>query len=145
MRQAAANPRSNRAGVVLRGRCDSSHAFSWARFYPLSLLSDKWTASGFATPVDGAEFVPPNHRSSRGHTVRSKRLAVCVAAHLSPFYAKVLETHFAAVRESGQKKRFRPKDPFADTKQRPTKIRKKRQGDGSSGNLTKAERQAAAA
>lgn len=135
----------SRAGVVLRGRCDASHAFSWARVCPLALLSNKWTATGFATPVDGADFVPPNHRSSRGQTVRKKRLAVCVAAHLSPFYAKVLEMHFAAVRERGQKKRFRPKDPFADTKERPTKIRKKRQGYGSGGKLTKAEQQAAAA
>lgn len=27
----------SRAGAVLRGRCDATHAFSWARFCPLAL------------------------------------------------------------------------------------------------------------
>lgn len=135
----------SRAGVVLRGRCDATHAFSWARFCPLALLSNRWSASSFSSSVSGADFVPPNHRSSRGQTVRNKRLAVCVAAHLSPFYAKVFELHFAVVRKSGQKKRFRSKDPFTDTKKRAAKARKKRHGDGSSGKLTKAETLAAAA
>lgn len=53
--------------------------------------------------------------------------------------------HFAAARESGQKKRFRPKDPFVDAKKRPSKVRKKRHGAGDVGKLTKAEQLAATA
>lgn len=132
------------AASVLRERCVCT-AFSWARASPCSLLANKWSSRGHKDVVDGADFLPPNHRSSRGQGVGKKRLAVCVAVHLSPFYAKVFEQHFAAVRLSGQKKRYRPKDPFADSKTPAVKGRKKRKGAGAGGKLTRVELAAAAA
>lgn len=133
-----------KAGTVLRARFEKS-AFSWARLCPLSLLANTWSSPGVNDSVDGTDFVPPNHRSAKGQSMLKKRLVICVAAHLSPFYAKVFSRYFAAARLSGVKKRFRPKDPFADSKTRARKARKKSTVSGDARKLTKAEQFAASA
>lgn len=131
------------AGNVLRSRCGKKD-FSWAGACPLSLLANVWSTAGIKDVVDGTDFVPPHHRSAKGQSMQKKRLVLCVAAHLSPFYATVFEQHFVAVRASGRKKRFMAKDPFADSKKQAKKIRK-REGKGNGGKLTKEEQLAAAA
>lgn len=131
------------AGNVLRSRCGKKD-FSWAGACPLSLLVSVWSTAGIKDVVDGTDFVPPHHRSAKGQSMQKKRLVLCVAAHLSPFYATVFEQHFVAVRASGRKKRFMAKDPFADSKKQAKKIRK-REGKGNGGKLTKEEQLAAAA
>jgi len=50
---------------------------------------------------------------------------VCVAAHLSPFYALVFEKPFAAARAKGEKKKLRPKNPFDEAKKVQALARKK--------------------
>lgn len=104
----------NTAGAVLRAQCDSKSSFSWARVRPPAMLCNKWSSPGYPYVVDSTAFVPPNHRSSRGQGVHKTHLAVCVAVHLSPIYANVLDTHFAAARLAGRKKRFRRRDSFED-------------------------------
>lgn len=133
----------NTAGSLLRAQCESKNSFSWARVCPPAMLCNKWSSPGYAHIVDSTEFLPPNHRSSKGQRLRKKRLAVYVAVHLSPFYAKVLDMHFAASRLSGRKKRFRRKDPLDDVS-KPAKVRKKR-AVGNGGKLKKSAVAAAGA
>ncbi|KAK1861750.1 hypothetical protein I4F81_004330 [Pyropia yezoensis] len=133
----------NTAGSLLRAQCESKNSFSWARVCPPAMLCNKWSSPGYAHIVDSTEFLPPNHRSSKGQGLRKKRLAVYVAVHLSPFYAKVLDMHFAASRLSGRKKRFRRKDPLDDVS-KPAKVRKKR-AVGNGGKLKKSAVAAAGA
>ena len=99
------------ASRLLRQQADSK-LFSWASCCPLQLLGNTWTTPALAVAVDGSHYLPLTHPSSRGHGTDRKRLVLCVAAHVSPFWAKVLDVHFAASRASGRKKRYRPKDPF---------------------------------
>ena len=99
------------AGRLMRQQANSK-PFSWALRCPLELLGNKWTTPALAVAVDGSHYLPLTHPSSRGHGTDRKRLVLCVAAHVSPFWAKVFEVHFAASHASGRKKRYRPKDPF---------------------------------
>lgn len=134
-----------RAAVVLRARCDAKNAFSWARFCPVPLLANGWSTPSMPHAVHGSDFVPPNHRSSKGQGIDKKRLMVCVAVHLSPFFAKIFEEHFSACRASGKKKRKRCNDPFAGAETANGKPHKKGKSDGSKGKLTRAEQLSAAA
>jgi len=134
-----------RAACVLRARCDAKNAFSWARFCPVPLLANRWSTPSMAHVVDGSDFVPPNHRSSKGQGVDKKRLMVCVAVHLSPFFAKIFEEHFSDCRASGKKKRKRSSDPFAGAETAVDKPLKKGKGAGGKGKLTKVEQLGAAA
>jgi len=99
------------ASGLLRQRT-GVNKFSWALSCPLELLGNTWTSPAFSVSVDGSHFLTLNHASSKGHGTDRKRFVMCVAAHVSPFWAKVLEVHFVASRASGRKKRYRPKDPF---------------------------------
>lgn len=134
-----------RAAKVLRARCDAKNAFSWARFCPVPLLANRWSTPMMRHIVDGSDFVPPNHRSSKGQGVDKKRLMVCVAVHLSPFYAKIFEEHFSACRASGRKKRKRSNDPFHGAEQQEGESIKKGKGAGKGRKGTKAETWTAAA
>jgi len=111
----------SRAGGILRERCKGTNGFTWARACPLDLLSNEWTSSAFKRPVNGAHFLSLNNAGGKGQTMDEKRLAWCVAAHLSPFFAKVFEETMAAAHRSGRKRRARQKDPFEDAKQLNTK------------------------
>jgi len=123
----------SRAGGVLRERLGKNvRQFSWARACPLSLMRNRWSSPSFSHPVDGSHFAPLNHRSSAGHGIDRKRLAVCVAAHLSPFYAMVFEKHFAAARAKGDKKRLRPKNPFDEAKKVKAMARKRARAEAKS-------------
>lgn len=93
--------------------------------------------------LTGPTSCPPHHRSAKGQTMQKKRLVLCVSAHLSPFHAMVFEQHYAAMRASGQKKHFLPKDPFDYSKNRAKKVLK-RESEGNGGKLTRAEQLAAA-
>eukprot|EP00168_Porphyra_purpurea_P010103 TRINITY_DN2488_c0_g1_i1.p1 TRINITY_DN2488_c0_g1~~TRINITY_DN2488_c0_g1_i1.p1 ORF type:complete len:460 (+),score=94.01 TRINITY_DN2488_c0_g1_i1:871-2250(+) len=129
-----------RAAVVLWKRCDANSPFFWARFCPLPLLANGWSTPAMPHFVDSSDFVLPNHRSSKGQGVDKKRLMVCVAVHLSPIFAQILEEHFAACRASGKKKRKRSNDPFdgaATTDGKPLKITKRASGKGKLTNLEK--------
>lgn len=99
------------------------------------MLCDKWSSPGVPHVVGSADFLPPNHRSSKGEGVLKKHLAVCVAAHLSPFYAKMLELRVGAERLIGKNQRTRRKNPFAGAV-KPTMARKKRRGAGDGGKIT---------
>lgn len=101
-----------RAARVLRKRCDAKNAISWARFCPLPLLANRWSTPAMPHIVDGSDFVPPNHRSSKGQVVDKKRLMVCVAVHLSAFNAKIFVDHYSTCHASGKKKRKRLRDSF---------------------------------
>ena len=92
----------SRAGGALRellGK-DVRH-FSLARACPLSLMRNRSSSPSFSHTVDDSHFAPLNNRSSAGHGVDRKRLAVCNAAHVSSFYAMVFEKHFAAATAKG--------------------------------------------
>ena len=116
----------SRAGGILRQRCSEAGGFSWARSCPLELLANEWTSSAIKRRVNGVHFLPLKNPASKGHTMNDKRLAWCVAVHLSPFYGKVFEMVMAGVRRSGQKRRLRAKDPFGDASQLTVKSKKPR-------------------
>lgn len=99
-----------RGSRLLRKRAGAK--FSWALSCPLELLGNKWTSPALPVSVDGSHFLPLNHPSSKGHGTDRKRLVLCVAAHVSPFWRKVFDVHFVETRVSGRKRRYRPKDPF---------------------------------
>lgn len=134
-----------RAAGVLRDRCDAKNPFSWARVCPVPLLGNRWSTPSKPHVVDGSDFVPPNHRSSKGQGVDKKRLMLCVAVHLSPFFAKVFVDHFTAFDASGKKKRSRPENPFDGAETADFKTRKKGKGAGDQGKMTKVEQLGAAA
>jgi len=127
------------AAGVLRARCASPSHFSWARACPLALLGNTWSAPGFAHSVDGSHLVPLNHHGSTGVGIERKRLVMCVAAHLSPFYAHVFRSCFAAARVRGKKRRSRAGDPFTDAKKMCSKKRKKGDKPSAETTLTKEE------
>ena len=89
-----------------------SNPCSWALCCPLVLLGITWPTPALAVAVDGSHYPPLTHPSSRGHGTDRKRLVLCVAAHVSLFWAKIFEVHVAASHASGCKKRYRPKDVF---------------------------------
>jgi len=99
------------ASRLMRLRADSK-PFSWALCCSLELFGNKWMTPALAVAVDGSHYLPLTHPSSRGHGTDRKRLVLCVAVHVSPFWAKVFEVHFAASHASWRKKRYRPKHPF---------------------------------
>jgi len=105
-----------KAAGVLRSRCASPSQFSWARACPLALLGNRWSSPSFAHSIDGSNLVPINHHGSKGVGIERKRLVMCVVAHLSPFYAHIFRSCFAAARASGKKRRTRTSDPFVDAK-----------------------------
>jgi len=133
------------ASRLLRQRADSK-SFSWALCCPLELLGNTWTTPALAVAVDGSHYLPLSHPSSKGHGTDRKRLVLCVAAHVSPFWAKVLEVHFATSRASGRKKRYRPKDPFDGAEDMGGKTtKKKRQATNQTAAAKKARTEAATA
>jgi len=134
----------SRAGGVLRARCDKPTQFSWARACPFGLLGNRWSAPGFKHPVDSGHFFPLNHSASKGSGIERKRLVVCVAAHLSPFYANILSSCMAAALVSGKKRRSNPKDPFADSSKISSKRRKNAAMPSNGSTPSKVELSAAA-
>jgi len=76
----------SRAGGILRQRCSEAGGFSWARSCPLELLANEWTSSAIKRRVNGVHFLPLKNPASKGRTMSDKRLAWCVAVHLSPFF-----------------------------------------------------------
>jgi len=98
----------------------------------------------FAHSIDGSNQVPLNHQGSKGVAIERKRLLICVVAHLSPFYAHIFRSCFAAPRASGKKRCNRTSDPIGDAQKMSSRKRAKGGKPPASTKLSKDENFAAA-
>lgn len=103
-----------RALSVIIGRGTRRGDFSWSLVTPPGLLLNKWSVAGTPAVVDGGCFIPPDsgHASQRGAGIEKKRVALCVAAHICPFWGAVKRAYFAdsPVNKLALPKRFRHGD-----------------------------------
>jgi len=94
--------------------------FQWTQVCPPLLLHNRWRLQGNKMSVDGNNFYPPNHGRAKDHgDIEHKRLELCIAAHLSPFWRAVVFAFFKdnPVSKRPLAKRFRgADDAFAKAK-----------------------------
>lgn len=87
--------------------------FAWSRVTPLDLLMNIWSIEGSSLTVSGGCFIPPDsgNGGQRGG-VEKKRIALCIAAHLCPFWSAILRGYFMdnPVNRVALAKRFRRAD-----------------------------------
>jgi len=87
--------------------------FEWTQVCPPQLLHNRWMLHGNRLSVDGNNFYPPNHGRAKNHgDIEHKRLALCIAAHLSPFWRAIFVAYFTdnPVSKKPLAKRFRGAD-----------------------------------
>lgn len=117
---------------VIIGRGVRKGDFSWSLATPPELLLNTWSMDGTTVVVDGGCFIPPDsgNASQRGAGIEKKRVALCVAAHVSPFWNAVMRGYFkrSPVNKLALPKRFRAgDDAFANANgrgARKNKVRK---------------------
>lgn len=99
-------------GVII-GRGTRKGDFAWSRVTPMDVLVNEWTVEGSSLTVGGGCFIPPDsgNGGQRGG-VEKKRIALCIAAHLCPFWSAILRGYFAEnpVNRVALAKRFRRDD-----------------------------------
>lgn len=99
---------------VIIGRGVRKGDFSWSLATPPELLLNSWRMAGTSVVVDGGCFLPPDsgNASQRGAGIEKKRVALCVAAHVSPFWNEVMRQYFvrSPVNKLALPKRFRSGD-----------------------------------
>lgn len=120
-----------RAHSVIVGRGVRKNEFSWTLVTPHELLLNRWSMAGASLTVDGGCFFPPDSRnaSQRGIGIERRRIALCVAAHVSPFWGAIVRDYFESnpVNKVALPKRFRGgDDAFANASGRGSRRRKLR-------------------
>ncbi|KAK1869291.1 hypothetical protein I4F81_011769 [Pyropia yezoensis] len=103
-----------KAHSIILGRGMRKGAFSWTLVTPPELLVNKWSVAGASVTVDGRCFFSPDSKntSQRGVSIERRRIALCIAAHISPFWSAVLRGFFVdnPVNKVSLPKRFRGGD-----------------------------------
>lgn len=107
----------------ITGRGTRKSGFLWSRATPHGLLVNKWRMAGSPLIVDGGCFFPPDSKSTsqRGVGIEKRRIALCIAAHISPFWCAVMRGYFKdnPVNKVALAKRFRrSEDAFANAHDR---------------------------
>ncbi|KAK1863147.1 hypothetical protein I4F81_005709 [Pyropia yezoensis] len=120
-----------RAHSVIVGRGVRKNEFSWTLVTPPELLLNRWSMAGASITVDGGCFFPPDTRnaSQRGIGIERRRIALCVAAHVSPFWGAIVRDYFEGnpVNKVALPKRFKGgDDAFANANGRGSRRRKLR-------------------
>lgn len=92
--------------------------FAWGLVTPSGLLLNTWSMDGASVSVDRGSFIPPDsgNGSQRGG-IEKKRVSLCVAAHICPFWGAILRGYFKEnpVNKIALPKRFRgAEDAFAN-------------------------------
>ncbi|OSX74807.1 hypothetical protein BU14_0267s0008 [Porphyra umbilicalis] len=88
-------------------------SFSWALATPPELLFNMWSLEGATVKADGGCFFAPGHTNARHQGgIDKKRFALCVAAHLCPFWSFTLRMYFIdnPINKVAVSKRFRGAD-----------------------------------
>lgn len=69
--------------------------FAWTFVTPPGLLLNTWSMEGSSDTIDGGCFIPPDSRNSKQHSsIEQKRIALCVAAHICPFWDAIMRAYF---------------------------------------------------
>lgn len=87
--------------------------FAWGLVTPLGLLMNTWSMDGSSVSVDRGSFIPPDSGSgSQRGGIETKRVCLCVAAHICPFWSAILRGYFKdnPVNKIAVAKRFRGAD-----------------------------------
>ena len=102
-----------KAFVLLKSRGVRKGNSSWSLVTPPDLLFNMWRLEGAPVTADGGCFFAPGHtNSSQNGGIDKKRFALCVAAHICPFWSAILRGCFMEnpLNKVAVSKRFRGAD-----------------------------------